>query len=289
MLKFIKQSTTGIVTTFGKFSRLTPPGITFYVPFAQKINIVSNRTHQIDLKLNILTKDKAFADIYMAVLYGVKSEDSAKALFSLDDPTKQISSYVENSIRSHAPKTELAQLLESFEDISTRVEFDLKDRMSQHGFTLEKILMTNIEPAKEVKDAINRVSSSERNKDAARNEAEAEYIRRVRDAEADRDRKILHGEGVAGQRKAILEGYRENIDNMTQSTGMSPTQIMNFILKSQNLDTMEQIGKSNNAKVLFVNNQHQSVKQDMMEATEASRDGSTIPCNIDLESLYKKS
>lgn len=43
MFKFIPSMCTGVVQTFGKYSRLSTPGLTFYLPVIQTINIVSNR------------------------------------------------------------------------------------------------------------------------------------------------------------------------------------------------------------------------------------------------------
>lgn len=43
IFKFIPSMSTGVVQTFGKFSRLATPGLTFYIPIVQSINLVSNR------------------------------------------------------------------------------------------------------------------------------------------------------------------------------------------------------------------------------------------------------
>ncbi len=43
MFKFIPTMNTGVVQTFGKFTRLAAPGLTFYIPYIQKIQLVSNR------------------------------------------------------------------------------------------------------------------------------------------------------------------------------------------------------------------------------------------------------
>jgi regulator of protease activity HflC (stomatin/prohibitin superfamily) len=252
MATFINTATTGIITTFGKFTSIAQPGLKFYIPYVQEVHHISNKTHQKDFNFRILTKDKVFANMGLAIQYKIDEKDTLKAFFSLERPITQMGSYVENSIRSHAPKTTLSSLYESFDVIGILITKELQDKMSSHGFTIENILMTGIEPDPDVTKAINQISASERLKDAAVNEAAASYTKKIRDAEADRDRKILQGEGVAGQRKAILDGYKENINDMIKLTGMQPYEIMNFILKSQELDTKEQIGKSNNAKVLFM-------------------------------------
>jgi len=270
MATFIKTSTTGIVTTFGKFTSIAKPGLRLYVPYVQDVYHISNRTQQEDFKFRVLTGDKVFANLSLAVQYKIKEDDVVKAMFSLKNPISQMSSYIENSLRSHAPKTTLADLFVHFDKMSETVEKDLREKMSGHGFTLENILMTGIEPDKEVTDAINKISASERLKEAEKNKAEAEYVRRIKEAEADRDRKILQGQGVAGQRKAIIDSYRENISDLVKITGMNPVEIMNFILCSQELDTREQIGRSQNTKVLFVNDNNKP-QQNLMTSLEATK------------------
>lgn len=251
MATFVKTATTGIVTTFGRFTRTMRPGLNFYIPIIQNVYHVSNRTHQKDFNFRIKTKDNVFANLSLALQYRIDAKNAPSAFFALDRPIEQMAAYIENSLRSHAPQTTLANLFESFDDIGHNVTNDLKSKMESYGFTIENILMTGIDPDPEVTSAINTASASERLMDAARNQAAAEYIKKVKEAEADRDRKILQGQGVAGQRKAIIDGYKENIAEMVK-IGMSPVDVMRFILHSQELDMKEQVGRSSNTKVLFM-------------------------------------
>src|SRR5271170_2343543 len=126
MAAFIKTSTTGILTTFGKFTRTMAPGLNLYLPFVQKVHPVSNRTQQKEFEFRVLTQDKVFATMKIAIQYKIKEEDTPKAFFSLDRPIDQMGSYIENSLRSHAPKTPLTKLFESFDEISQVVSTDLK-------------------------------------------------------------------------------------------------------------------------------------------------------------------
>lgn len=143
--------------------------------------------------------------------------------------------------------------------------------MKEHGMTVENILMTSIDPEPEVKNAINHVSASRRLRDAAQNEAEANYIREIKKAEADRDRKILQGVGVAGQRKAILDGYINTFSDMSKITGLTSNDIMEFVLRSQELDTKEQIGKTPNTKILFMDgdSRHKPLSKTIISSLES--------------------
>jgi len=104
-------------------------------------------------------------------------------------------------------------------------------------------------------------------KHAAKNEAEADYIRRVKEAEADRDRKILQGEGISGQRLAILKGYEQGVDDMVKATGLTSREIVKFVLETQRFDMLENIGSSSNAKTVFLNHQAESLGGQLRDAT----------------------
>lgn len=250
--KFIKTSTTGVLQTFGKFTGTLEPGLRLYIPFIQKITPVSNRLTQDTFTFEVKTKDNVFANLGLAVQYKINPANTGRAFFSLDDPTKQIDSYIENVVRSQAPKMKLDELFESQNDICRSVSDGLSDKMKEHGYTIVNTLVTGINPAKEVKDAMNHINASERLMVATKNEADAQYIKKVREAEADRDRKHLQGQGIALQRKAIFEGYETGVRDMATTLGLTPQEVIEFITRVQHLDAVEGIGRSNNAKTIFI-------------------------------------
>lgn len=73
--------TTGVVQTFGKYSRLASPGLTFYLPFVQTINIVSNRLAENQCKMQVRTADKVFPHLDISIQYKIHPKDTAKAYF----------------------------------------------------------------------------------------------------------------------------------------------------------------------------------------------------------------
>lgn len=269
MATCIKTSDTGIVMTFGKYKRTINPGLHFYIPFVQKIVSVSNMIQQSKFDFRILTKDKVFATLHIAVQYKVKKEDVPKAYYSLFSPLTQINSHVENCVRSNTTKFSLAQLYESFDDIGNLITGQLREKMFDYGYTLENILVIGITPDADVEKAINRVAASERIKEAVKNEAEAEYTKKIKEAEAERDKRILYGAGLAGERQKIVEGCRISVQNLTEQTGLNPSQILDYMLKTQELDIKGEIGKSSNSKILFFESNDN--KKELMQAIEGSK------------------
>jgi len=269
MAKFIKTATTGVCQTFGRYTGTVRPGLRLYLPGIQRITPVSNRLTQDAFAFEVKTKDNVFAKIGLAVQYKIQEEDTEKAFFSLENPREQIDAYVENVVRARVPKMNLDDLFESQDDICKSVQSELSGKMREHGFTIENTLVTEINPNAEVKDAMNKINASNRLKEAAKNEADARYIAKVRDAEADRDRKRLDGEGIAQQREAIFKGYQKGVKDMAENLGVSSMDVKDFLLKMQHLDTMNSIGRSPNTKTIFVGHDtNASMRNTMLEALE---------------------
>lgn len=268
--RFINTSTTGIRQTLGKFSGLCTPGLNFYIPVLQKITIVSNRLVQNEFIFEAKTKDNVFTNLDISVQYRVKPDNSDKYYFSLDNPNDQIRSFVKNVIRACVPKMTIEEIFDKQDDIANRVLDGLHQKMESHGISFEDVLINDIIPDVNVKHSMNRIKAAEQLKVAAEHEAMANYITKVKDAEADRDRKILQGQGISGQRLAILKGYEDGLNNLSKQLGVNPTSIIDFVTKVQHLDTIETIGKSNNSKTIFIPHNMDKYSVNYMSAREGT-------------------
>ena len=71
MFRFIDSMTTGVVTTFGSFTRLATPGLNFYIPFIQKMHIISNRLCENHCNIVVRTSDKVFPKLDITIQYKV--------------------------------------------------------------------------------------------------------------------------------------------------------------------------------------------------------------------------
>ena len=121
MLKFIASMQTGVVTTFGKYSRLASPGINIYIPFVQNINVVSNRLIENHCNIVVRTADKVFPKLDITIQYRIKHEDSHKAFFELANPEQQMISYTDNIVRKASSSLTLDQLYESQSHIADAI------------------------------------------------------------------------------------------------------------------------------------------------------------------------
>lgn len=241
----IDNTDVGILQTLGKFTKTLNPGFHLYIPCLRNVaGVVSTRNRQINFKTETKTSDNVFVKLDIAVQYKINPEYIYEAYYTLSNPTKQMEAYIENCVRSMVPKMTLDTLFESTDEISASVNESVSAIMQNYGYQIIKTLVTDIHPAGNVKDAMNEINAAKRLREAAVEKAEAEKIMKVKAAEAEKETKILQGEGVAGERNAIMEGYRKSIQNLSNELGIDNQEIMNMTLMTQYIDMLDSVGKS---------------------------------------------
>lgn len=267
----IPESTTGIMTRFGKFQKMLEPGFHFYIPMVNSVYRVNNRLIQEDVDVNVITEEAAFVTIRVAIQFKVYDSDSRNAFYQFSNAETQIRSYVENSIRSTVPKYKLIELYNQRNEISNTIKDYLEPRMHPYGFNVFETQILDISPSREVRDAMNAVISSQKSLEATKNEAEANKIKLIKEAEADAERRILQGRGTAGQRREIMQGYEDGVEDMVKKLGVSPAEILEFLVNIQRLDTYERIGTTpTTAKTVFLaNEQSNSLVNSLVQGKES--------------------
>jgi regulator of protease activity HflC (stomatin/prohibitin superfamily) len=253
MIRFIKTGTTGIIQTFGKYTRMTPPGITFYFPFVQTVTPVSNMIHSLNMEISGRTKDKAFPKVAVDIQYQIDPELTAVAYFSRANPIGDMQDYINDTVRTKVSNLTLDALYESQTDIAGAIMSQVGPSLQVTGYTLIKVLVSGITPPEAVLTAMNDINASERRLVVARNEGEATKIQKVMEAEADAIRKELQGKGLARMREAIMTGWTESVSKMSAELGMNAADVTAFITKMSHLDTVGEIGRGKGTRTIFLN------------------------------------
>jgi len=84
----------------------------------------------------------------------------------------------------------------------------------------------------------------------------------VKKAEAEAESKALQGQGIANQRKAIIEGLQVSIEQFQKVVdGASSRDVMQLVLVTQYFDTLKSIGESDRTNTLFLSHSPGSVKE----------------------------
>jgi regulator of protease activity HflC (stomatin/prohibitin superfamily) len=258
----VETAQVAIITRFGKFLRVADPGLNWKVPYFDTVaGVVSLRVNQISLTMETKTKDNVFVTIPISVQNRVRPEKVFDAYYKLSDPTAQIKSYVEQVILGHVPGMTLDEVFASQSSIAAAVKQELDSDMATFGFEIVNVLVTDIVPDQKVKSAMNDINAAQREQVAANARGEAEKILVVKKAEAEAESKALQGQGIANQRKAIIEGLQVSIEQFQKVVdGASSRDVMQLVMVTQYFDTLKSIGESDKTNTLFLSHSPSSVK-----------------------------
>eukprot|EP00913_Durusdinium_trenchii_P025619 g24046.t1 len=194
---------------------------------------ITSRTEQNMVSVSTKTKDNVFVHVKVAVQQSVMPESTQEAMYKLDNVHAQIESYVADVVRSFIPQMTLD---ESFEKKDPK-----RGRRWRDGVT----------PNAEVVASMNEINKQKRLRDASQMAAEAEKIKVVKAAEAQADAAQLQGEGIARQRRAIIDGLR---DSITHGSGeqLSTEKISELLLITQYFETLRDVAANNRSSTVFL-------------------------------------
>jgi regulator of protease activity HflC (stomatin/prohibitin superfamily) len=260
-----------VIQRMGKFLRVANPGINFKLPwFDQIAGRIDLRVQQLALDAETKTKDNVFVKIPVSVQYHVIPDHVYEAFYKLANPRQQISSYVFNVILGHVPKMNLDDAFLQQSDIAVAIKEGLDDVMKTYGYAIDQALVTDIEPDEKVKTAMNEINAAQREQVAATARGEAEKILKVKQAEAEAQSKALQGQGIANQRKAIIEGLKQSVEAFSAAVeGTTPKDVMMLVLVTQYLDTMKEIGAQDKSNTIFVSHSPAAIGELFRQMQEA--------------------
>jgi regulator of protease activity HflC (stomatin/prohibitin superfamily) len=277
----INTAERGVVERFNKFSRIAGPGLSLKLPFAETVHRVDMRVQELPFKIETKTKDNVFVVIPVSVQYQVLSDKVSDAYYKLTDPQKQIESYVYNVILGHVPKLALDEAYLEKDQIAKAVKDELDATMENFGFSIVRALVTDIVPDARVKTAMNEINAARREQEAALAKGEADKTIAVKKAEAEAESKRLQGEGIAAQRKAIIAGLKESVEDFQKVVeGTTARDVMTLVLLTQYLDTLKEIGASANTNTLMLSHAPGEMKNLRDQISQAIAVGDLIGDNV---------
>jgi regulator of protease activity HflC (stomatin/prohibitin superfamily) len=258
----VNTAQVAVITRFGKFLRVAEAGLNWKRPFVDSVaGMVSLRVNQITLTMETKTKDNVFVTIPISVQNRVRPEKVYDAYYKLANPVAQIQSYVEQVILGHVPGMTLDEVFASQSSIAAAVKQELDADMAGFGYEIVNVLVTDIVPDAKVKSAMNDINAAQREQVAANARGEAEKILVVKKAEAEAESKALQGQGIANQRKAIIEGLQVSIEQFQKVVeGASAKEVMQLVMVTQYFDTLKSIGESDKTNTLFLSHSPAAVK-----------------------------
>jgi regulator of protease activity HflC (stomatin/prohibitin superfamily) len=287
----VKQQTAAVIERFGKFQSIRQSGLHLKIPLIDRISgRLSLKIQQLDVLIETKTFDDVFVRLKVSVQFKVIKLKVYDAFYKLDYPHDQITSYVFDVVRAEVPKMKLDDVFVKKDDIAIAVKSELNQAMMDYGYDIIKTLVTDIDPDAQVKEAMNRINASEREKIAAQFEGDAARILIVEKAKAEAESKRLQGQGIADQRREIARGLEESVEVLNK-VGINSQEASALIVVTQHYDTLQSIGQETNSNLILLPNSPQAgstMLNDMVASFTASNQIGEAMKNNPKKGLPKK-
>lgn len=261
-VRIIKPNTVKTVEFLGRFDRILRQGLNFIIPVLETTRSQVLFRRNFPVEVEGITSDNVTAYIWLNVIYYVEDDNTDKregtiykSVYSIDDPRTMMKSTIDEQLRGMIVAFTHKQIFAKREEIGETIEQKLRVRLASFGYKLDSIQVRDVKLDNTVMMAMNKVVETQKLKEAALNEWEAAKIMKVKEAEAEKDAKILLGEGMAGQRTKIAEWFKEAVD-MIKATdkSLNAEKVLQFLLDSSRIETLGNIGsEGKNSKIIYLN------------------------------------
>jgi regulator of protease activity HflC (stomatin/prohibitin superfamily) len=250
----VETAQVAIVQRLGKFARVASPGLNWKTPFIEAVvQRMSLRVQQFNVQVETKTQDNVFVQIPVSIQYKVIPEGVENAYYKLSDPVKQIESMVYNVVLGHVPKMKLDDTFLNQSNIASDLRDNLDTSMKEYGYAIVRVLISDIVPDQKVKAAMNDINAAQREREATVSRAETNKLLAVKQAEAEAESKRLQGEGIANQRKAIISGLKDSVEDFAKTVpGSTPQDVMQLVLMTQYFDTLKDIAANDHTNTILV-------------------------------------
>jgi regulator of protease activity HflC (stomatin/prohibitin superfamily)/Asp-tRNA(Asn)/Glu-tRNA(Gln) amidotransferase C subunit len=226
------------LTVFGEYRKLLEPGISFVPPFVSRTYPFDMRTQTLDVpRQEAITRDNSpvTAD---AVVY-IKVMNARKAFLEVDDYKKAVSNLAQTTLRAVLGDMELDDTLNKRQEINARIRKELDEPTDEWGVRVESVEVREVNPSKDVQQAMEQQTSAERRRRAMILEAQGERRSAVESAEGDKQSNIIRAQGE--KQSQILEAQGDAISTVLQAR--SAESMGERAIIDKGMQTLESIGQ----------------------------------------------
>lgn len=285
-IKIVKQSQTMIIERFGKYNKTLNSGFNIIVPFLDKPRPMAWRYTQqtitgdvisvfkmqdrIDMrenvydfpKQNVITRDNVVTEINALIYFQIM--DPLKALYEIGNLPNAIEKLTQTTLRNVIGELDLDECLTSRDTINSKLRTILDDATNKWGVKVNRVELQDINPPKDIRDAMEKQMRAERDKRATILEAEgdkqarileAEGVResQIKRAEGEKEAEILQAEGIAQARIRVAEAESEAIRKVAESVNdVTKSDPVQYLIAQQYLEALKTMAEGSDNKTLFL-------------------------------------
>jgi len=238
----------GAYTVLGTYRGILDQGIHFIYPFVSDVTRFDMRTQTLDVpRQEAITRDNSpvTAD---AVVY-IKVMDPKKAFLEVDNYERAVSNLAQTTLRAVLGDMELDDTLNKRQEINSRIRRELDEPTDEWGVRVESVEVREVNPSKDVQQAMEQQTSAERKRRAMILEAQGERRSAIETAEGEKQSQILEAQGdaistVLRAKSAESMGERAVIDKGMETLGeMGKSESTTFVLPQELTSLVGRYGK----------------------------------------------
>ena len=246
-----------VVLALGRYAGTRGPGIVIIIPILERAIRVDMREKFLDIPAQTaITQDNAPISIDFLVYYRVV--DPKSSVISVDHVVHASTNIATTTLRAVIGDISLDDVLSKREQINDTLRVKLDEVTERWGLKITSVEIREIEPPRDVQDAMNRQMSAERERRAEVTRASGEREASVTVAEGEKQAAILRAEGA--RQSAILQAEGEKRAQLLRAEGYAAAlraieeeahQAGDNTLQLEYLNTLREIGSSPATKMVL--------------------------------------
>lgn len=254
-VRVVRQSTVGVVERLGQYAGTREPGLVVLIPFVDAMRMLDMREQVFPLPPQpVITKDNVTMNIDAVIYFQIT--DAFRAMYEITDIYLAVEKLALTSMRNIIGEITLDETLASRDVINAKLQHVLDDATGKWGIKVNRVELKDINPPRDIEEAMQKQMRAEREKRATILTAEGEKQSQILQAEGMKEASIRKAEGQ--KQSAILEaeGKAEAIRQVQQAeadmiytvfTSIEKAQPSKEVLQVKYLEALEKVsnGKAN--------------------------------------------
>ena len=244
-VKIVPQGEEWVIERLGKFNRILKPGLNIIIPFIDKVRErVSTRDIILDIpEQEVITKDNAVI-VTNAVSF-IKVTNPVDAIYGIENFKLAIVNLVMTTLRSIIGEMNLDEALSNREQIKNKLKEQIIDDVADWGVTVKSVEIQDIKPSRSMQESMERQAAAERERRAVETTAEGKKNAMILEAEG----KLQASRKEAEAQVALADASAKAIEMISEKIADKELPAM-FLLGDRYVNSLEAMGKSENAKIV---------------------------------------